>query len=169
MPVCRAGLAADFSEADLKKKLDETECLIRVVLHGRGNRQARVLDLRLHGEIHRDQCQLSYVTLALLACLAFASARGDAHSDVIDLFGSLAAALTEVNVPAFMDGFDKDMPGYGDLKNQIDRPGESGRSYFVDRARRRTRATTPNTPSIWIGSSKSAACSTTDPSSSAAK
>jgi len=56
---------------------------------------------------------------ALLACLAFASARGDAHSDVIDLFGSLAAALTEVNVPAFMDGFDKDMPGYGDLKNQI--------------------------------------------------
>jgi hypothetical protein len=56
---------------------------------------------------------------ALLACLAFASARGDAHSDVIDLFGSLAAALTEVNVPAFMGGFDKDMPGYGDLKNQV--------------------------------------------------
>jgi len=56
---------------------------------------------------------------ALLACIAFASARGDAHSDVIDLLGSMAAALTEVNVPAFMDGFDKDMPGYGDLKNQI--------------------------------------------------
>ena len=56
---------------------------------------------------------------ALLACLAFASARGDAHSDVIDLFGSLAGALTEVNVSAFMDGFDKDMPGYGDLKTQV--------------------------------------------------
>ena len=36
VPVCRSGLAADFSEADLKQKLDETECRIRVVLHGRG-------------------------------------------------------------------------------------------------------------------------------------
>ncbi len=41
VPVCRAGLAADFSEADLKEKLDETECLIRVVLHGRGTGSAR--------------------------------------------------------------------------------------------------------------------------------
>jgi len=41
VPVCRAGLAADFSEADLKKKLDETECLIRLVLHGRGTGSAR--------------------------------------------------------------------------------------------------------------------------------
>ena len=41
VPVCRAGLAADFSEADLKKKLDETECRIRVVLHGRGAGSAR--------------------------------------------------------------------------------------------------------------------------------
>jgi glutamate N-acetyltransferase / amino-acid N-acetyltransferase len=40
-PVCRAGLAADFSEAGLKEKLDETECLIRVVLHGRGTGSAR--------------------------------------------------------------------------------------------------------------------------------
>ena len=41
VPVCRSGLAADFSEADLKKKLDETECRIRVVLHGRGTGSAR--------------------------------------------------------------------------------------------------------------------------------
>ena len=41
VPVCRAGLAADFSEAELKKKLDETECRIRVVLHGRGTGNAR--------------------------------------------------------------------------------------------------------------------------------
>ncbi len=41
VPVCRAGLAADFSEADLKEKLDETDCLIRVVLHGRGTGSAR--------------------------------------------------------------------------------------------------------------------------------
>jgi len=41
VPVCRAGLAADFSETELKKKLDETECRIRVVLHGRGTGNAR--------------------------------------------------------------------------------------------------------------------------------
>jgi glutamate N-acetyltransferase / amino-acid N-acetyltransferase len=41
VPVCRSGLAADFSEADLKQKLDETECRIRVVLHGRGTGGAR--------------------------------------------------------------------------------------------------------------------------------
>ena len=40
-PVCRGGLAADFSEAELKKKLDETECLIRLVLHGKGKGSAR--------------------------------------------------------------------------------------------------------------------------------
>lgn len=41
VPVCRSGLAADFSEPELKKKLDETECQIRVVLHGRGTGSAR--------------------------------------------------------------------------------------------------------------------------------
>ncbi|HYL34471.1 MAG TPA: bifunctional glutamate N-acetyltransferase/amino-acid acetyltransferase ArgJ [Bryobacteraceae bacterium] len=41
VPVCRSGLAADFSEAELKEKLDETECLIRIVLHGRGAGTAR--------------------------------------------------------------------------------------------------------------------------------
>jgi len=39
--VCRGGLAADFSEADLKKKLDAPECLIRVVIEGRGKGSAR--------------------------------------------------------------------------------------------------------------------------------
>jgi len=41
VPVCRSGLAAEFSEPELKKKLDETECQIRVVLHGRGTGSAR--------------------------------------------------------------------------------------------------------------------------------
>jgi glutamate N-acetyltransferase/amino-acid N-acetyltransferase len=41
VPVCRGGLAADFSESDLKKKLDERECLIRFVLRGRGKGTAR--------------------------------------------------------------------------------------------------------------------------------
>ena len=39
--VCRGGLAADFSEADLKKKLDAPECLIRVAIQGRGKGAAR--------------------------------------------------------------------------------------------------------------------------------
>jgi glutamate N-acetyltransferase/amino-acid N-acetyltransferase len=39
--VCQGGVAADFSEAELKKKLDDKECLIRVVLHGRGAAGAR--------------------------------------------------------------------------------------------------------------------------------
>ena len=41
VPVCRSGLAADFSEPDLKKKLDERECLIRFVLRGKGKGTAR--------------------------------------------------------------------------------------------------------------------------------
>jgi glutamate N-acetyltransferase / amino-acid N-acetyltransferase len=39
--VCKGGLAADFDEAELKKKLDEPEVRIRVVLNGRGKCQAR--------------------------------------------------------------------------------------------------------------------------------
>ena len=39
--VCRGGLAADFSESDLKKKLNTPECLIRVILQGRGKGSAR--------------------------------------------------------------------------------------------------------------------------------
>ncbi len=41
IPVCLGGVAADFSEAELKKKLDEPECVIRLVLHGRGTGSAR--------------------------------------------------------------------------------------------------------------------------------
>ncbi len=41
IPVCRGGLAADFSEADLKKKLDEPECLIRFTINGRAKGAAR--------------------------------------------------------------------------------------------------------------------------------
>jgi glutamate N-acetyltransferase/amino-acid N-acetyltransferase len=41
VPVCRSGLAADFSESALKKKLDAPECLIRMSLQGRGRGSAR--------------------------------------------------------------------------------------------------------------------------------
>jgi glutamate N-acetyltransferase/amino-acid N-acetyltransferase len=39
--VCRKGLAAPFSEADLKKKLDEKDVGIRLVIRGGGEGQAR--------------------------------------------------------------------------------------------------------------------------------
>jgi len=43
----------------------------------------------------------------------------DTHDDVVDLFASMAAALSEINVPQFMDAFDKDMPDYEKLKNAV--------------------------------------------------
>ena len=57
-----------------------------------------------------------------LACvLAFSAAilGADAHNDVLELFGTTAAALADVNVPKFMDAFDKDMPDYGKLKDSV--------------------------------------------------
>jgi glutamate N-acetyltransferase/amino-acid N-acetyltransferase len=41
IPVCRSGLAAAFSENDLKHRLNEHECLIRFVIRGRGKGEAR--------------------------------------------------------------------------------------------------------------------------------
>jgi glutamate N-acetyltransferase/amino-acid N-acetyltransferase len=41
VPVCRAGLAADFEEQSLKQMLDKTEVRIQMNLRGRGKGQAR--------------------------------------------------------------------------------------------------------------------------------
>ncbi len=41
VPVCRGGLAADFSEDELKKKLDEAECSVKFTIRGRGRGKAR--------------------------------------------------------------------------------------------------------------------------------
>ncbi len=40
VPVCRAGVAAEFSEDQLKKKLDERECSIRFAIQGQGRGRA---------------------------------------------------------------------------------------------------------------------------------
>ncbi len=51
--VCRQGLAAPFSEADLKRKLDEPECRIRFHLAGKGKGSARFWTCDLtEGYIH---------------------------------------------------------------------------------------------------------------------
>ena len=39
--VCRGGLAAEFSEDELKKKLDLPECAIRFAIGGKGRGKAR--------------------------------------------------------------------------------------------------------------------------------
>jgi len=54
--------------------------------------------------------------IGLVACAALLA---DTHDDVIDLFASMAAALSEINVPQFMDAFDKDMPDYGTIKTGV--------------------------------------------------
>lgn len=41
VPVCRGGLAAEFDEAALKRKLDDRECRIRFVVRGKGQGSAR--------------------------------------------------------------------------------------------------------------------------------
>ncbi len=57
-------------------------------------------------------------TVCVLA-LSAAILGADAHNDVLELFGTTAAALADVNVPKFMDAFDKDMPDYGKLKDSV--------------------------------------------------
>jgi glutamate N-acetyltransferase/amino-acid N-acetyltransferase len=39
--VCRGGVAANFSEEELKTKLDELECYIRFSIRGQGRGRAR--------------------------------------------------------------------------------------------------------------------------------
>ena len=41
IPVCRGGLAADFSEDALKAKLDDKDCHVRFVIRGKGRGRAR--------------------------------------------------------------------------------------------------------------------------------
>jgi len=42
-PVCRGGLAADFIEDELKKKLDEPVCVVRFAIQGQGRGEVRFL------------------------------------------------------------------------------------------------------------------------------
>jgi hypothetical protein len=59
------------------------------------------------------------VRSAVLICIAAVFASADAHDDVNELVTSMAAALTDANVSKFMAAFNKDMPGYGTLENNV--------------------------------------------------
>ena len=54
-----------------------------------------------------------------LVCIVAAFACADAHDDVIEVVTSMAGALTEVNVPRFMEAFSKEMPGYGTIESNV--------------------------------------------------
>ena len=57
---------------------------------------------------------------AILIGLASLCLYADAEKDVNDLFSSLTASLVELNVPGFMDAFDKNMPDYERLKTYVE-------------------------------------------------
>lgn len=53
---------------------------------------------------------------ALLFC-TFALA--DTHADIVDLFASVAAGLSEDSAPTALKAFDKQMPGYDNLSASV--------------------------------------------------
>jgi hypothetical protein len=57
--------------------------------------------------------------LAIAVFLATSLAHADTHTDILDLVGSMASALSENNAPGFLEAFDKAMPGYDHLHEAI--------------------------------------------------
>lgn len=56
----------------------------------------------------------------LIAVLALFLGLADAHTEVVDVLASAAAALSENNGPGFLKQFDKAMPGYGRLQTDVE-------------------------------------------------
>ncbi len=61
--------------------------------------------------IGRSLCAILFCASALLA---------DTHDDIVDHFAAMAAALADNNSAGFMARIDKSMPGYDQLKTQIE-------------------------------------------------
>src|ERR1700730_11833779 len=55
-----------------------------------------------------------------LSFIISVSARADMHADIVDLFASMAAALSDDNPAGFMKAIDRKMPDYDRLKTQIE-------------------------------------------------
>jgi hypothetical protein len=60
------------------------------------------------------------VLSAILVSLAGVCLFADAESEINNLFGSLTDALAEMNTPEFMAVFDKNMPGYEQLRTDVE-------------------------------------------------
>jgi hypothetical protein len=58
----------------------------------------------------------SFFVATIIGCCLLAA---DTHSEIVEVFTSMAAALSDSNVSVFMNTCDKDMPGYGKLKSDI--------------------------------------------------
>ena len=120
--VCRGGLAADFSEDELKRKLDAPECEIRFVIRGRGARAGALLDVRLDRRLYSNQRQLPDVTMRVMRLLLFFSIaslvgflRAEPPKDVLDLLRDaaersdeqgcqrLSSVISIANMPAIRD------------------------------------------------------------------
>ena len=54
-----------------------------------------------------------------IAAVFVCPAASDVHTDIAAVFGSMAAALADDNTAGFMSPFDKDMPDYDRLRNDI--------------------------------------------------
>ncbi len=59
--------------------------------------------------------RLAVAAVMVAGCLL----AGDTHSEIVEVFTSMAAALSDSNVSVFMNAFDKDLAGYGKLKIDI--------------------------------------------------
>jgi hypothetical protein len=59
------------------------------------------------------------VLLSSLASLAVTTLRADSAQQVWDLFGDMAASLSSANPEAFLTAFDKTMPGYQKLSDEV--------------------------------------------------
>jgi hypothetical protein len=60
------------------------------------------------------------IALSLLFVSFGAVTRADTHDEIVDLFASMAAALSDDNAPGFMKVFDRNMTGYDELRRQIE-------------------------------------------------
>ena len=123
--VCRGGLAADFSEDELKKKLDEPECSIQFTIARAGTRANALLDLRFDGRVYSNQRQLSNVKpILLLPLLLFQlAAQPPAETtpkDVLTLIRETAEDLSNKDASAFLNHFDPKMPGYETLHYEVE-------------------------------------------------
>ncbi len=67
------------------------------------------------------QCYARSLKLAgaLILFLLAAVSRADTHVEVVDLFASMAAGLSEDNSEAFLSGFEKTMPEFEKLKVDV--------------------------------------------------
>jgi len=55
----------------------------------------------------------------ILLCVAASCLLADTHADVVDVFASMAAALTDANASGFMKPMDKDAQDYDTLRKNV--------------------------------------------------